>query len=309
MREKPMTLPKPLLPLIGLVFLPGNALCQTDDFNDGDDTGWTRQDSLGIITGSPFASYAFPAGGYRISAPNSPDPLQMGPSRAASFRQDVSYSGRVFLSVDLKITDPFIQQSAGFLAFVQPDPMPGAVYGYSLSFQPLTGDIVLNRIFNEAPVELGYADLTGVASDSLRLVLIAENGNFSAAVYNLSDLVNPLASLTASDTGYTTGTAGIFVFSDTDDRTGPVDVIFDNYRANAITLPELQFTLHGENGFRLSWPDWAVHFAPTSSTTLTADPWDLIGDPEIQNEGGFLFHIGDRGVIPKKFFRLERRPL
>ena len=45
----------------------------------------------------------------------------------------------------------------------------------------------------KCPIRLAYADLTGVASDSLRLVLIAENGEFSAAVYNLDDLVNPIA--------------------------------------------------------------------------------------------------------------------
>jgi hypothetical protein len=232
----------------------------------------------------------------------------MGPSRAASFRQDVSYSGKIFLSVDLKISDPDIQQAVGVLAFVQPNPLPGAVSGYSLSFQPLTGDIVLNRIVNEVPTELAYSDLTGVAGDALRLVLIAEDGEFAGAVYNLADLVNPIAQITASDSAYTAGTAGIFVFSDTDDRSGPVDAVFDNYRANPITLPELRLTLDGDNGFLLRWPDWAVHFSPCFSTTLTAESWEPISISEIGNGDGFLSHRGERTLIPKKFFRLERRP-
>jgi hypothetical protein len=304
-----MTFLKSLLPLIPWMFASGITRGQTDDFNDGDDSGWTRQDSIGIIIGGSFASYSFPDGGYRISAGNSPAPSQMGPSRAASFRQDVSYNGRLFLSVDLKIVDPFIQQAAGLLAFVQPNPLPGAVFGYSLSFQPLTGDIVLNRIVGEQPFELAYSDLEGVASDSLRLVLVADNGQFSGAVYNLSDLVNPIAKVTASDSVYTTGTAGLFVFSDTDDATGPVDTVFDNYRANPITLPELSFTLDGENGYLLSWPDWAVHFAPSHSTTLTEESWQPVLGSELQSGGGLLFHIGDRTNVPKKFFRLQRRPL
>jgi hypothetical protein len=304
-----MTFLDSLPPLIPLVFLSGITCGQTDDFNDGDDSGWTRQDSIGMIIEAPFASFECSNGGYRISAANSPAPTQIGPSRAASFRQDVSHNGKVFLSVDLKISDPSIQQAVGFLAFVQPNPMPGAVSGYSLSFQPLTGDIVLNRIVNEVPIELAYADLTGVASDALRLVLIAENGEFSGAVYNLADLVNPIAKVTASDSVYTSGTAGLFVFSDTDDRSGPVDAVFDNYRANSITRPELHLTLDGDNAFQLRWPDWALHFSPCSSTTLTAESWEPIPVSEIGNGDGFLSHSGDRTLVPKKFFRLERRPL
>lgn len=295
--------------LISLILQSSGALGQTDDFNDGDDSGWTRQDSIGIILGFPFASFTFPDGGCRITAGDSPAPSVIGPSRAASFRQDVVYNGRLFLSVDLKITDPFIQQSAGFLALVQPNPMPGAVSGYSLSFQPLTGDIVLNRLVGEQPTRLGYADLEGLAGDALRLVLVAENGAFEAAVYNLSDLVNPIARLSANDSAFTTGTAGLFVFSDTDDATGPVDITFDNYRANPLTLPELRLDLAGESGFLLTWPDWAVHVSPTFSTTLDATPWERIPAAALDSGGGVLSHTGDRTLAPKKFFRLERRPL
>jgi len=303
-----VTLPTPPTFLIPLIFLSGIAFGQTDDFNDGNDSGWTRQDSIGILLSSPFASYSFPDGGYRITAGDSPMPSLIGPSRAASFRQDVSYNSRLFLSVDLKINNPLIQQSAGFLAFVQPNPQPGAVSGYSLSYQPLTGDIVLNRLVGEVPTRLAYADLEGLATASVRLILIGENGAFTAVLYNLSDLVNPIARLTASDSTFTVGTAGVFAFSDTDDASGPIDVVFDNYRANAITLPELTLTLQGETGFQLTWPDWAVHFSPSSSTTLAPEPWEPISITELQSGGGLLFHTGDRTLAPKKFFRLERRP-
>lgn len=302
-----MKFPKPLSPWLALILLSGIAPGQTDDFNDGDDAGWTRQDSIGLIIASPFASFGFPDGGYRISAGNSPDPSLMGPSRAASFRQDVSYNGRLFLSVDIIPADPFIQQSAGFLAFVQPNPAPGAVAGYSLSFQPATGDIVFNRITNEVPTRLGDADLTDYAGDAVRLILIAENGNFRAVLFNLDDLVNPIAKITASDSVYTSGTAGVFAYADTDDASGPIDVVFDNYRANAITLPELQLAPSGETGFQLSWPDWAVHFFPKSSSTLAAESWEPIPITELQSGGGILFHTGDRANVPKQFFRLERR--
>ena len=294
--------------LAALMMAPALVDGQTDDFNDGNDSGWTRQDSIGIILSSPFASYGFPDGGYRISAAESPAPSLIGPARAASFRQDHSYEGRIFLSVDIRITQPLIQQSAGFLAFVQPNPQPGAVSGYSLSYQPLTGDIVLNRIVNELPIRLAYAGLDALAAPTVRLILIAEDGVLTGALYNAGNLLNPIARLTAADGTFTTGTAGLFAFSDTDDATGPVDVIFDNYRANALTLPELTLGRQGESGFRLSWPDWAVHFAPSTSTLLGPAPWEPVPMEELQSSGGFLFHTGDLASGPRRFFRLERRP-
>lgn len=302
-----MPFPKPLLTLLLLLHPSASALGQTENFNDGDDSGWTRQDSIGIIIESPFASFEFPDGRYRIHAAASPAPQLIGPSRAASLRQEVSYSGRLFLSIDLTVSDPFIQQSLGFLAFVQPNPAPGATSGYSLSYQPLTGDIVLNRIVNEVPTRLGYSDLSGLAGTSLRLVLIADAGNFSCALFNLSDLLNPIANLTAQDSTYTSGTAGLFAFSDTDDASGPIDAVFDNYRANPFTLPDLHLSLIGDSAFQLSWPDWAVHFSPSSSTTLAAESWEPISISELQNTNGFLLHNGDRSTFPKKFFRLQRR--
>jgi hypothetical protein len=303
-----MPFPRLLYSFLVSILFAGTVPGQTDDFNDGDDAGWTRLDSLGIILGSPFASFEFPDGGYRVRATDSPAPSLIGPSRAASLRQDVTYNNRVFISVDLKISDPSIQQAVGVLAFVQPNPAPGAVSGYSLSYQPLTGDIVLNRIVNEAPIELAYSDLNAPAGTSLRLVLIIEDEQFWGAVYNLDDLVNPIAKVAATDWTFTSGTAGVFVFSDTDDRSGPVDATFDNYRANPVSLPELQLTLQGETGYQLTWPDWAVHFSPTFSTTLGPEPWERIPNSELQTGGGSLFHIGERGLDPKKFFRLERRP-
>jgi hypothetical protein len=178
-----------------------------------------------------------------------------------------------------------------------------------LSFQPVTLDIVLNRINGEVPERLARADLQDFDIEWVRLVLIAENGNFSAALYKLDDLVNPIARLTASDSVYTTGTAGIFAYSDTDDATGPINAVFDNYRANPLSLPELSLELVGNDGFQLTWPDWAVHFSPTFSTTLDNLPWERIPVSTLETGSGVLFHNGDRTLAPRKFFRLERRPL
>src|SRR2546430_9566807 len=54
----------------------------SDNFDDGNDGGWTRYDPLAPF-GAP-ATFSFPNGGYRIQAPASPDPVVLGTGRAGS---------------------------------------------------------------------------------------------------------------------------------------------------------------------------------------------------------------------------------
>lgn len=296
-----------LLPFIPFAFLTAGALGQADDFNDANDDGWTRQDTLSEALGSPFASFSIEDGSYRIQVPESPAPAVLGPARAASFRQDVVYTDRLFISVDLKISDPAIEQAIGVLAFVQSNPGLGVTSGYSLSYQPDTRDLVLNRIVNEVPERLGAADLVGVAEDCVRLVFIAENGLITGALFSGDDLINPIALLATTDTTYTSGTAGIFVYSDTDDASGPVDATYDNYRANALTVPPLSLSSTVGGGFQLSWPDWAVHYAPSTRTDLRALPWLEIPKSEFLRDESRFSWVVDPPEIPRAFFRLERR--
>ena len=290
------------------VFLAVSALGQVDHFNDGNDDGWTRQDTLSAALGSPFASFSIEDGAYRIQVPESPAPGALGPARSASFRQDVVYTDRIFISVDLKVSDPAIQQAIGVLAFVQSNPGLGVTSGYSLSYQPDSRDLVLNSIVNEVPERLGAADVTGLAGDCVRLVFIAENGLITGALFSIDDLVNPIALLATTDTTFTSGTAGVFVFSDTDDATGSVDAAFDNYRANAISIPELVLASKEEGPFQLSWPEWAVHFAPSTRSDLRALPWQEIARSRfLRNQGQFTLVV-DPEEVTSAFFRLERRP-
>ncbi len=60
-----------ILPVFNLLLLscmPASA--QTDDFEDGNDTGWTRFAPLAPLG---VTSYTFPGGGYRLSCNPSPN--------------------------------------------------------------------------------------------------------------------------------------------------------------------------------------------------------------------------------------------
>src|SRR6185295_7892329 len=102
-----------------LFSLPTRAHAQTDDFADGNDTGWSHYDPLGAAAAlagqGPKASYTFPAGGYRIQAQPFTALGNLGPARAASFRHDASYS-KFYMAADLVNWDNTLDQAFGFLA-------------------------------------------------------------------------------------------------------------------------------------------------------------------------------------------------
>lgn len=296
-----------LLCLTLMPFLAVRAFAQVDDFNDGNDTAWTHQDPVGEGITVPFATFLVENGTYRIASGESPAPGSIGPARGASLQQNVVYNQKLFITVDIKVADPGIEQAIGLLAFVQDNPGLGATSGYSLSFQPASQDLVLNKIVNEVPERLGAADLVGVAGDCVRLVFIAENGFITGALFSGDDLINPIALLASTDTTYTSGTAGIFVYSDTDDASGPVDATYDNYRANALTVPPLSLSSTVGGGFQLSWPDWAVHYAPSTRTDLRALPWLEIPKSEFLRDQSRFSWVVDPPEIPRAFFRLGRR--
>src|SRR5438552_13274739 len=89
--------------VITLLALQPNARGQSDDFNDGDDNGWTRFDLSAPPAGFPASTYSFPDDGsggkaYRIFSP-APPSGDYGPARFGSFQTNV-YSD-FYAAVDL----------------------------------------------------------------------------------------------------------------------------------------------------------------------------------------------------------------
>src|SRR6266550_5865553 len=133
-----------LLALACFVY-PRSSLAQTDDFNSGNDNGWTRYDPLAPFGGG--ATFSFPDGGYRIQAPSSPDVNALGGARAAALHTDVTYTNFA-VSVDLVDWDDSLGQSFGALARIR-NSGRGTADGYAFFYFPGSHTAAINRIDNE----------------------------------------------------------------------------------------------------------------------------------------------------------------
>ncbi len=222
---------------------------QTDDFDDGNDTGWTRFDPIGQVTGQPYAVIQVQSGQYRLSSAPTPDP-QAGPARAASYRADTVYSDFVVV-VDVVSWNAALDQAVGLLARLQPNPSIGDLGGYSLNYQPGDSDIEINRLVSEQPFNLARVPLSLPPGESYRFVFCGSGSQLTAAVFSLEEPLLPLVTLSAVDDTYASGHCGIFCFDASD--TGPVDATFDSYAAGPGTAPELTFGVEAGN-FVVSWP-------------------------------------------------------
>ncbi|YCM46031.1 hypothetical protein V2O64_08380 [Verrucomicrobiaceae bacterium 227] len=287
------------------LFLCQSVFAQSDDFSEGVGK-WFRFDPLSELVGDAFASVTVEDGACRISAVQSPAPSMAGPARAGLFRHDVAYADQFFVSVDLKVVDPHLKQAIGLFIFGPVDPALGAIDGYSVSFQPADQDLVINRITAEAPTRIAAADLAVESSDEVRLVVLYNEGVFTALLFDQEDLRNPICQVSAEDHTYQSGYLGLFVFSDTDDGSGQVDAVFDNYVANGMQAPVLDLQFQGEDEFTVSWPDWAVHYELVSSRDLSSQAWDLqLGAERVKEAASFRF-CNEVDEEVSRFFRLER---
>src|SRR5688572_30600580 len=99
-----------------LAILPSYVNAQSDDFDDGNDAGWTRYDPIGSHPQLPdIATFSFPNGNsYRIQTAPSPAPTQVGPGRAGSLRLDVNYTD-FFICVDILHWNTNVNQAFGIL--------------------------------------------------------------------------------------------------------------------------------------------------------------------------------------------------
>ena len=95
------------------VLSPITSNSQTDDFDDGNDNGWTKVNTL-AGQGVP-ASWSFPNGNSYSIAMEGHGIEPLGPPRAGSFIQDVTYEN-FYMAVDINF-DPSIDQNMGCLLY------------------------------------------------------------------------------------------------------------------------------------------------------------------------------------------------
>ena len=233
-----------IAPVSLLMFLFGGSpslFAQSDDFDDGNDDGWMHYDPLASV-GQPPATYSFPNGGYRIEAPVSPDPENLGQARAGSYRADTTYTD-FSVSVDLIDWDNTLPQYFGPTARLS-DLGLGTTGGYAFFYFSESGHARLNRIDNELSSAPDQPDPTNDFEANLdpakdyRMTFSGVGGNLLGQIFDLTDLSTPLARLAAFDSTYTSGHSGIVVVADSPIPELPIsagDATFDNFVA---TVPE-----------------------------------------------------------------------
>src|SRR2546425_781580 len=119
----------------------------TDDFDDGNDNGWTRYDPIGTVL-PKIATFSFPNGGYRIQTAPSPAPTQVGPGRAGSFRMETNYTD-FYVTVDIVSWDTNVSQAFGILARVTNIGL-GTSDGYAMTWNT-GGDLDISVFTGEDP--------------------------------------------------------------------------------------------------------------------------------------------------------------
>ena len=305
------------LALGGLLASPPHPLnaqfFQSDDFNDGNDTGWSRYDPL-----APFglaATYSFPNGGYRLQTTYLTG-QPANPGRAGTVRPEV-YSD-FYVSVDIVNWNDTLPQSAGLLARIG---TPGlqSTTGYAFTWDrgnptnPAAGDVDISRITGEAP-----SGVTVTGSDAIhfqpgqtyRMVFIGRGATLEGRVYQLPDTTTPVITVIGSDTTYPSGQNGMVVFDNSGGR-AQTDCTFDNFYATDIEPPRLKLTDQSFGTYELSWPREASPFVLQTSTVLpgTDLDWTAVSGIQTADDRYWVFVDVDPvlGALPKQFFRLIRR--
>ena len=236
---------------------------QTDDFNDGNDAGWTRFNPIGT------GSYSVPAGAYRIATAASPNPVVFGPGRSGALRQDAVY-GRFHVSVDIVGWDATQDASVGLVARVQPNPQAGALNCYAVTFNTQDSDLGIERVTGEQPTNVGgYARFTAVPGKPYRLVFAGVGPRLEAHLYDLTAPAVPVASRVVEDSSWARGTCGLVVFSDSNEA---VTGTFDNYSAaESAPVPTDDFNDGNDAGWaRLNPVDVGTYTFPGGALRIAA---------------------------------------
>jgi len=200
-----------------------SARAQTDNFDDGDDLGWTRYSPLASF-GAP-GTFTFPNGAYRLQYPAFAHP-QLGISRGATYRADVSYSD---FSVSVDVLDYSDASDTWFGIGARMGSVSlGQSVGYYFHYYPANDELHLDYLVNEGTFNLdAVSGLVLNPSTGYRMVFNGQGSTLSAALFELKNLSTPIATLQATDSRYSSGPAGLVVAS----TSGGVDVTFDNYVA------------------------------------------------------------------------------
>lgn len=235
-----------------------NLNAQSDNFDDGDDVGWIRDNTIAPYGG--VNTYSFPSGpfgnGYRIQCTSSAPLLgacgSCGTARAFVYRTN-DYTD-FYVAVDLVAWNNGLDQALVLLARgtgltnqLSPCPLGGTcppgfgtasgyVCNWDVNQDGVTagdfrgGQFQINTVNGEAPSTIAAAYATPVPGKVYRMVFKGVGTLLTAQLYDLEDLSAPIVTIQANDGTYSEGVSGVVSFS----RDGTTtDVTYDNYYAAA----------------------------------------------------------------------------
>jgi hypothetical protein len=289
--------------------IPARTHAQTDDFNDGNDTGWLRYNPVGVGT------WSFPNGGCRLQAASTGNP--QNPGRAGSVRNDTVYTN-FYISIDITNWNNDVSQSAGILARIS-DPGLLTTDGYAFTWDrgnatnATSGDVDISRIDNEAPTGLTVSGSDAIhftPGRTYRLVFIGIDATLEGRIYEHPNLTNPVIRVVASDTTHTAGKGGLVVYANNTNATP--DTTFDNYFAaesEPIVPPNLMIERVTADALAITWATNATGFTLQFTPNLSANPrtWTDVPFTEIFEEDGRYRYFEFTSGAPL-FFRLRRPP-
>jgi hypothetical protein len=300
---------------------PPPAIVERDNFDDGDDAGWTQYDPIGTMYPGGVGTWSFPNSfptgySYRLQSVVSPM-AELGPSRVGSLRQDITYTN-FYLSVDVVNWNPNVPgQAIGLVARVREVGL-GSTDGYAMTYQGYpNGDIDITSFLDENPdpadPDWGQVSTTGndafdmVPGEIYRFVFIGVGSQLTAKVFKHPDLIHPVADITGTDTLLTEGICGLIAFDNTGGG-GTTDVTFDNYFATVSEPPTVKVEFTGFGDLFISWPTNAAGYILQGAFSLDdATNWvDIPPASYFWQEGSdrYIFS-GDSGpAMPMRFYRL-----
>lgn len=222
------------------------ALPLIDDFNDGNDVGWTRYEPL--VSFGTGGSWTFPSGGYRIQAPTpSPDPSVLGPARVGSLRNDETITDAV-VSWDVVSWNPSLAyQTFGGLARISAAGL-GTSNGYALTYTASDNTLNLLLLKNEAFTVLKDGPITLDVAKDYRFVFTLNGTALHGQVFDLTDLVHPLVTVSSIDATYASGVTGLIVADNSGLGTETADATFDNFKISTPVLLLKDFTYDPATG-------------------------------------------------------------
>jgi hypothetical protein len=298
------------LMLLTLLLVGSVVRGQTDDFNDGNDNGWARINPLGDIGAAIYvpelgllSSWTVANGKYVIRCEGVPA-AGVGPARAGSGWTNASFVyTNFYMSADLMGLDVTPNVAAGFVARMQPPipEAPGVVVGYSLTYEPIVKDFQISALTIDGQIlAVAATKLTLELTNTYHFEFLGRGTYLEARIYASTNLVTPLATVSGTDSSYTSGWCGLLIYNSQGPVESPVQTTFDNYLAQAEEPPPLSVKVTGSQAV-VNWPSWASSFKLQRTPTLGPASWSQVTSGIVSNETGFSYSTP---ATNRTFFRL-----